>query len=155
MKLGPDKFFCFVTPKNCVCGNIRWEVKSNYAREIRFQLSGHTRRIHLFSVLRPLQIETLPGRGCKMLRRQIFTLNLWPSNGSCTRTCNIRKMSRMHNTVSAPGEFFPLASIVKRQITTCIWTSLFTLVVKLLDEVCYCQTKRVGDKYKFLFSQFV
>ena len=144
MKLGPNKFFCFVTPKNCVCGNISWEVKSNYAREIRFQLSGHTRRIHLFSVLR---------RGCKMLRRQIFTLNLWPSNGSCPRTCNIRKMSRMHNTVSAPGEFFPLASIVKRQITTCIWVSLFTLVVKLLDEVCYCQTKRVGDKYKiFIFS---
>ena len=88
-----------------------------------------------------------------MLRRQIFALNLLPSNGSCTRTCNIRKMSRMHNTVSAPGEFFPLASIVKRQITTCIWVSLFTLVVKLLDEVCYCQTKRVGDKYKiFIFS---
>ena len=22
MKLGPDKFFCLVTPKNCVCDNI-------------------------------------------------------------------------------------------------------------------------------------
>ena len=25
----------------------------------------------------------------------------------------------------------------------------------ILDEVYYCQTKRVGDKYKFLLSQFV
>ena len=31
-----------------------------------------------------------------MLRGQIFTLNLWSSNGSRTRTCNVRKMSRMY-----------------------------------------------------------
>ena len=36
MKVVPDKFFCFVTPKNCVCDNINCEIKSNYAREIRF-----------------------------------------------------------------------------------------------------------------------
>ena len=31
----PHKFFCFVTPKNCVCDNISWKIKSSYAREIR------------------------------------------------------------------------------------------------------------------------
>ena len=34
MKLGPDKFFCLVTPKNRVCDNINWEIKGNYAWEI-------------------------------------------------------------------------------------------------------------------------
>ena len=29
------KFFCFVTPKSCVCNNINWEIKSNSARKIR------------------------------------------------------------------------------------------------------------------------
>ena len=43
-------------------------------------------------------------------------------------------MSRMYNTVGAPGEFFPLASV---------------------DEVYYSQTEHEGDKYKFLLSQFV
>ena len=33
--------------------------------------------------------------------------------------------------------------------------SLFTLLVKLVDEVYYCQTKGVGDKYRFLPSQLV
>ena len=51
MKQGPDKCFCSVTLKT-VCSNISWEVKSNYAREIRFQLSSHRRRIH--AILRPL-----------------------------------------------------------------------------------------------------
>ena len=36
MKLGPEKFFCFVIPKNCVRDNKNWEIKINYAREIRF-----------------------------------------------------------------------------------------------------------------------
>ena len=36
-----------------------------------------------------------------------------------------------------------------------LYERLFTLLVKLLDEVYYCQTKRVWDKYKFLLSQFV
>ena len=27
---------CLVTPINCVCDNINWEIKSNYTREIRF-----------------------------------------------------------------------------------------------------------------------
>ena len=35
MKLGPDKFFLFETPKT-VCDNINLEIKSNYDWEIRF-----------------------------------------------------------------------------------------------------------------------
>ena len=30
-----------------------------------------------------------------------------------------------------------------------MYASLFNLLKKILDEVYYCQTKRVGDKYKF------
>ena len=62
------------------------------------------------------KLETLNGRVCNVLRGQIFTLNLWPSSRSRTLTCNCRNMSRMYNTVGAPGEFFPLASIVRRQL---------------------------------------
>ena len=62
------------------------------------------------------QRETLHGRECHALRGQIFPLNLLSSNRSRTRTCNFRKMSRMYNAVGAPGEFFPPASIEKRQV---------------------------------------
>ena len=66
------------------------------------------------------------------------------------------EMSRMYNTVGAPGEFFPLASIVKRQLIYYFYMSkLIYPTCKLLNEVYYCQTKRVGDKYKFFLSQFV
>ena len=58
-----------------------------------------------------------------MLRGQIFTLNLYPSNGSRSRTCNARKMSRMYNTLGTPGEFHPLASIVKKQLIYYLYMS--------------------------------
>ena len=91
-----------------------------------------------------------------MSRGQIFTLNLWPSNGSRTRACNVRKMSRMYNTEGTPDELYQLASIVKRQIIYYLYMSkLIYPTWKILDKVYYCQTKRVEDKYKFLLSQFV
>ena len=90
-----------------------------------------------------------------MSRGQIFTLNLWPSNGSRTRACNVRKMSRMYNTEGTPGEFYQLASIVMRQIIYYLYMSkLIYPTWKILDKVYYCQTKGVEDKYKFLLSQF-
>ena len=50
-------------------------------------------------------------------------LNMLPSNRLRTRTCNVRKMSRMYNTVGAPGELYPLASIVKRQLIYYLYMS--------------------------------
>ena len=35
MKLGPDKFFVSWLQKTCVCDNITWEIKGNYAWKIR------------------------------------------------------------------------------------------------------------------------
>ena len=66
-----------------------------------------------------------------MLRSEIFTLNLWPSNGSRTRTCNVRKMSRMYNTVGAPGEFYPLTL----NITRVVWPH----VTNVLDLRYFCR----------------
>ena len=47
---------------------------------------------------------------------------LQPSNGSRTRTCN-GKCPTYINTVGAPGEFYPLASIDKRQLSYFLYMS--------------------------------
>ena len=58
----------------------------------------------------------------------------------------------MYNTVGAPGEFYPLASIVKRQLIYYLYMSkLIYLLEKILDEA----KKTDEDKYKFSLSQFV
>ena len=41
----------------------------------------------------------------------------------CVRTCNVRKMSRITIGAPVPGDFFPLASIVKRQLIYYLYIS--------------------------------
>ena len=62
-------------------------------------------------------------------------------------------MLRIYNAAGAPGEFLLLTSIEKRQVI--YLSKLFTQLVKLLDEACYCQANCMGDNYKFLLSQSV
>ena len=54
-------------------------------------------------------------------------------------------MSRMYNTVGELSEFFPPASIVKRELISYLYMSkLITPLVKLLDEVYNFPTKISG-----------
>ena len=69
------------------------------------------------------KLERLHKRVCNVLRDQIFTLNLCPSNRSHTRTCSVRKMSRIYNTLGTPAEFFLLALTEKRQIIYYLYLS--------------------------------
>ena len=39
MKLGPDKFFCFMTPKNCVCHNINCFFEVNPMKFLSYVLT--------------------------------------------------------------------------------------------------------------------
>ena len=51
---------------------------------------------------------------CYAIRGQIFTRNLWPSKDHVLLHETFKKCRV--NTVSAPGEFFLVASIEKRQL---------------------------------------
>ena len=113
MKLGSKKCYESWPPKT-VCDNINWEIKSHYACEIRLQRFSRNRQIHAFEAFYHFfKLDMLHGRVCNVLRGQIFTLDLSLSNRSRTCTWNDRKMSRIYNTVSAPEEFLPFASIEK------------------------------------------
>ena len=52
----------------------------------------------------------------RAVRPRVQRSDHWATHASPTRTCNIQNMSRIYNTIGAPGEFFPLASVVKRQL---------------------------------------
>ena len=77
----------------------------------------------------------------------------------------VQKISARCNTGSYVFSFFFIFIFILLLALSHIYVFLFPQRVpsdlevgnekSILDEVNYCQTKREGDKYKFLLSQFV
>ena len=79
-----------------------------------------------------------------MLRGQIFTLNLWPSNGSRTRTCNVWKMSRMMKSTIVRRNVWEINTSLTFSVRAVMLTSLFRQK-RFLCEVTSTSTEKLSS----------